>query len=115
MKISVGINGEVILTDINGDTKEAMKLIREIQDSNRKQLANVVQDDLVDHSVELNASLYEAWAFLCDHDCDGGIPVQGMARALKTSAGAISHRMCELQRRGYAKRVARGYYRAQIP
>src|SRR6516162_7917731 len=111
MKISVAPDGQVTL-ETNGSTaKEVVEVIQQLQNSNRKQMANVVAEDLIDHSVELNASLYEAWAFLCDHDCDGGIPVQGMARALKTSAGAISHRMCELQRRGYAKRVARGYYR----
>ena len=115
MKISVAPDGQVTL-ETNGSTaKEVVEVIQQLQNSNRKQMANVVAEDLIDHSVELNASLYEAWAFLCDHDCETGLHIQGMARALKTSPGAISARMQELMKRGYALRARKGYYRAQIP
>jgi DNA-binding MarR family transcriptional regulator len=88
-----------------------------LQDAKKKEqvIKAVEHEERVQHSAELNQSQYETWDFLIDHDCPQGVPVSGIARALNTTAGAISHRMSILVNRGYAVRTQRGYYRARTP
>lgn len=114
--MEVSIKGVSIKFD-GAETKDAIAFINALQEEEREKTADAQEKELLraNKGAELNSSQYEVWSFLMDHDNENGVPVAGMARALSSTSGAISHRLTILASRGYAKRVHRGYYRYLMP
>jgi hypothetical protein len=117
MKVSIDPDGKVELDVNNGETQNAIEFIRQLQKEKKREetIKEIEHEERVQHSAELNKTQYETWDFLIDHDCDAGVPVAGIARALNSTCGAVSHRLGILVNKGYAVRTQRGYYRARTP
>lgn len=121
MEIKVNADGEVILNVNNGETDKALEMIHALQaDARRKTLAKDrsetgKQAQTKVGSGNLNAIQYRTWEYLCENDSPNGIHVSQLARAFGITNMAANSRLLVVEKLGYAKRVAKGYYRALTP
>lgn len=61
---------------------------------------------------ELNTTQFAVWSYLIDNDCETGIHIAAIGRAMGIKKDNSSWWCQTLLRMGYAKRISRGYYRA---
>lgn len=121
MKVIVNPDGSFELDVKQGDASVALEFIQASQSSAKEKKVSQSRSEsmlLAATKVEdshLNALQYRTWEFLCENDNSDGIHVSQLAKAFGINRAAANTRLVVLTNMGYAKRVAKGYYRALTP
>lgn len=102
MKVHVNTDGTL---DFDVQTADDIKLLREATTNGHSTEPPM--------TVALNEIQYEAWTFLVENDNEFGVHFLRYAEAKGISEKAAQQRLRTLMEMGYAKRVARGKYRAE--
>ena len=118
MKITVNPDGSFELDVQQGDSATALEFINEVTGASVKKKVNESRSaslTLAAEKVEgsnLNKLQYITWEFLVENDTANGIHVSFLARQFGILQTTANSRLLTLEQKGYAKRVAKGYYRA---
>jgi len=131
MEVRINTEGEIIINITNGDGQAAFDLIDSLQNRAKRKKETSVRSELMrdantkvavprpegseDVTGELNRIQYRTWEFLCENDSPDGVHVSRVAQAFGLTRAAANTRLVVLTNTGYAKRVHRGYYRAETP
>lgn len=121
MEIKINADGEVVLNVAADETGEALSLIHALQKDARKKQVSETRSESMTLAAQrvqdshLNALQYRTWEFLCENDNADGTHVSQLAKAFGINRAAANTRLIVLEKMGYAKRVAKGYYRALTP
>lgn len=120
MKINVSPDGTVSFDISTNTSAEVVEIIEQLRNSKTgiRQLPDIsqkvqrTQPTTQKNGVELNSLQYETWEFLVDNDCSDGVHISAVARGFGIPHDAAGCRLRRLTDKGYAIRVAQGYYRA---
>lgn len=102
MKVHVNPDGTM---DFDVQSADDIKLLREATTNGHNAEAP--------KTMALNEIQYEAWTFLVENDNEFGVHFMRYAEAKEITDKAAHYRLKTLVNMGYAKRVARGKYRAE--
>ena len=118
MKVHILPDGTVELEVANGEGHEALDLIEIMQARARQKMAiQRMEDDRIEKASEdshLDKHQYRTWEYLCENDSVAGIHLSQLAKDFGLTNSAANQRLLVLVRLGYARRVKRGYYRAEL-
>lgn len=106
MKVQLNDDGSM---EFDVQCEDDIILLKKITE--KKDEKQIRKDDL--NAVgAMNKWEYETYCYLVDHDCEEGVAIDAMHRALDITNGAAYTRCATLVKRGHAKRVGRGRYKA---
>ena len=91
---------------IKGEVADKKKKSFKLRSESLTQAAEKVE------GTPLNRLQYRTWEYLVENDNADGTHVSQVARSFGVSRTTANTRLLTLEKLGYAKRVAKGYYRA---
>lgn len=104
MKVTINPDGTPTFEDVSVD--EGLAIMDKIRERAAAQANSTPAPD-----PSMNAKYYQTWTCLVENDCELGVSLHHVARALNISPEAATQRLGAMVKRGTARRVSVGHYR----